>query len=164
MRYVVGDVRDAFIHEAIRMRAERDRRYGNIFKEKPTDVRWVGEIGEICFNSWARKNTDLDVEWIIEDAAGKPDFLIGGIPVGLKTVKRKVAIRDGYTAQITAQHAEEPVEHFFSRRTSILASDYGFLAESRRTNSSGTPGIMVPTTASILNTLCARGMKYITSR
>jgi len=30
----------------------------------------------------------------------------------MKTVKRQVPIKPGYTAQITAKHAEEPVDYF----------------------------------------------------
>ncbi|MFJ1460936.1 hypothetical protein [Nocardia sp. N2S4-5] len=106
-------MRDNFIAEAKRIRAQRDKRYGNIFKEKDSDLRWVGEIGELCFNGWARRNTALPVEWLVEDVAGNADFIIGNISIGMKTVKRKVAPREDYTAQITAKHAEEPVEHFF---------------------------------------------------
>lgn len=113
MDFVMLDVTPDIIRMAQQMRAERDRQYGNIFREADTDMRWVGEIGEICFNSWARENTTLPVEWITDEAAGKPDFLLGGIPVGMKTVKRKVGVRPDYTAQITARHAEEPVIAFF---------------------------------------------------
>jgi hypothetical protein len=87
--------------------------YGNIFQEKDTDLRWVGEIGEICFDQWARSTTKLPVEWVKDNAAGRPDFRIGEIPLGMKTVKRKEGVKPGYTAQITARHAQEPVEHFF---------------------------------------------------
>ncbi|WP_228810732.1 hypothetical protein [Nocardia otitidiscaviarum] len=113
MDFIVGDVPEEFINQAIRMREERDRLYGNIFTEKSSDLRWVGEIGEICFDKWARLNTTLPVEWILEEAAGKADFIIGDSSIGVKTVKRSVPARTGYTAQITAKHAMEPVEYFF---------------------------------------------------
>ena len=76
-------------------------------------MRWVGEIGEICFDAWLRKKNIADYRWILEETAGKPDFLVLGNPIGAKTVKRKVPMRLNYTAQITARHAHEPVKHFF---------------------------------------------------
>lgn len=37
------------------MRADRDRQFGNIYREEDTDVRWVGDLGEKAFDSWLRK-------------------------------------------------------------------------------------------------------------
>lgn len=113
MSFVIGDVSQEFIDEAIRIREERDKRYGNIYREEHSDLRWVGEVGELCFYGWAQRNTTLPVKWILEEVAGNADFLIGDVSIGMKTVKRNVPIREGYTAQITAKHAEEPVDHFF---------------------------------------------------
>lgn len=113
MDFVIIDVTAADIEAAQQMRAARDQQYRNIYEERDTDMRWVGEIGEICFNRWVREYTALSVEWITDEVAGKPDFLIGGTPIGLKTVKRQVPMQPGYTAQITAHHADEPVEYFF---------------------------------------------------
>ncbi|MFI6868968.1 hypothetical protein [Nocardia sp. NPDC050406] len=113
MDFIIGDVPEEFINEAIRIREERDGLYGNIFTEKCSDLRWVGEIGEICLNKWLRLNTSLPVEWILEEAAGKADFIVGGSSIGMKTVKRGGPVKAGYTAQITAKHATEPVDHFF---------------------------------------------------
>ncbi|WP_084495536.1 MULTISPECIES: hypothetical protein [Nocardia] len=112
-RFVVGDVSEEFISRAKSIRAERDRLYGNIYSERASDLRWVGEVGELCFYGWAIRNTTLPIEWIQEGVAGNADFLIGNTPIGMKTVKRKGPPRMGYTAQITAKHAEEPVEHYF---------------------------------------------------
>lgn len=96
------------------MRAERDLQYGNIYPERDTDARWVGELGEIAFRSWLNHRGYRDYQWILDDAAGKPDFILGrDVSVGVKTVKRKVAPRPDYTMQITAQHAHEPVQQFF---------------------------------------------------
>lgn len=51
---------------------------------------------------------------MLDDAAGKPDFVTAlNIRIGVKTVKRKVPPREDYTAQITARHAEEPIDHYF---------------------------------------------------
>ncbi|WP_306745013.1 hypothetical protein [Saccharothrix yanglingensis] len=113
MNFVTGGVPDAFIQQAIEIRKDRDRRYRNIYKEEVSDLRWVGEIGEICFDKWLKINTTLPVKWITEDVAGSADFLIGDTSVGMKTVKRKGPVGPGFTAQITARHAEEPVDHFF---------------------------------------------------
>lgn len=101
------------VRRAREMRAERDARYPNLYDERATDLRWVGEVGEICLYRWLGERAPGAGRWIREDAAGKPDFIIHGHAVGMKTVKRQVPFRPGYTAQITARHAAEPVNHFF---------------------------------------------------
>jgi hypothetical protein len=99
--------------EAQAIRAERDAVYGNIFLERQSDLRWVGEIGEICFDWWLSRQANLNYRWIKDDAVGRPDFCIEDVAVGVKTVKRKVPVQATYTAQVTAKHAAEPVAHFF---------------------------------------------------
>lgn len=97
------------------MRAdERDGQYGNIYIEQRTDERWVGDLGEMVFDSWLKHEGVEGYEWILDEAAGKPDFVTGsGVRIGVKTVKRQVAPLPTYTAQVTARHAAEPVDHFF---------------------------------------------------
>ena len=95
-------------------RSERDREYGNIFAETTTDERWVGDLGEMVFNSWFKHNGIEGYQWILEGTAGAPDFVTAlNTRIGVKTVKRAVPPRPNYTAQITAQHAHEPIEQFF---------------------------------------------------
>ena len=90
---------------AKQMRAERDRQYGNIYAEAATDERWVGDLGEMVFNSWFKHEGIQGFEWVLDDAAGAPDFVTAlNIRIGVKTVKRKVPPREDYTAQITARH------------------------------------------------------------
>ncbi len=101
------------IRKAQHMRTERDRLYANLFREVDTDLRWVGEIGEICFDAWLYDQGDVDHEWITDEAAGRPDFVVDGTTVGVKTVKRKVPMQPHYTAQISVPHAQEPVDDFF---------------------------------------------------
>lgn len=113
MAYVWGRVKRDFVEVAQNVRARRDEQYGNLYKVADTDLRWVGEVGELCFYGWAERNTSMPVVWIKENAAGAADLLIGGTPVGVKTVKRKVPPTDLYTAQITAKHATEPVSYYF---------------------------------------------------
>ncbi|GFE98132.1 MULTISPECIES: hypothetical protein [Acetobacteraceae] len=99
---------------AKRMRAERDRQYGNIYAEEATDERWVGDLGEMVFNSWLKHEGVQGFQWVLDDAAGQPDFVTAlNIRIGVKTVKRKVPPREDYTAQITARHAREPIDQFF---------------------------------------------------
>lgn len=101
------------IASAKRLRAERDRVYPNLYRELPGHERWVGDLGEQLFDRWIRA-LRTDVEFHDElCAAGRPDFTIGGRTVGVKTVKRTVPMRPGYTAQISTKHAEEPVDYFF---------------------------------------------------
>lgn len=100
--------------QAKRMRAERDRQYKNIYEGSATDERWVGDLGEIAFDLWLKTEGIKDFEWLLDDAAGKPDFVTANnARIGVKTVKRKGPPRDHYTAQITARHAKEPIDYFF---------------------------------------------------
>ena len=99
---------------ARRIRAERDKQYGNLYSEESSDKRWVGDLGELAFKSWLKARGLAGVEWIRDNAAGKPDFILPPtVRVGVKTVKRKGPPEPGYTAQITAKHAMEPADHFF---------------------------------------------------
>lgn len=112
--WIAVDITEANEKWAKAMRAERDQLYGNIYQETATDERWVGDLGELVFDKWLKHNQVEDFEWILEGAAGSPDFkLASGIRIGVKTVKRKVSPREGYTAQITARHTQEPIEQFF---------------------------------------------------
>ena len=111
--WIVVPVTDRVVRRAREMRAERDARYPNLYRERDTDLRWVGEVGEICLYLWLGRNAPGAGCWIREEAAGKPDFIVHRHAVGMKTVKRQVPFRPGYTAQITARHADEPVDHFF---------------------------------------------------
>jgi hypothetical protein len=107
-------VEPADIARAKEIRARRDRRYANLFEEAASDERWVGELGEISFARWLAAER-MPFTWLEDDvaAAGNSDFLVGGLRVGVKTVKRKVAVRSDYTAQITERHSREPVDAFF---------------------------------------------------
>jgi hypothetical protein len=99
---------------AKQMRAERDRQYGNIYKEAATDARWVGDLGEIVFNSWLKHEGIKGFEWIREDTAGQPDFVTTlNMRIEVKSVKRQGPPRKDYTAQITASHANGPIDHYF---------------------------------------------------
>ncbi|ARP40675.1 hypothetical protein [Vibrio syngnathi] len=114
--WVILDVPEGAERLAIQIRQERDKMYGNIYAERETDERWVGDLGEIVFKSFLkdRKVPKTQFEWIQEDAAGRADFIMmDSSKLDVKTVKRKVPVRSDYTAQITAQHIEEDVEHYF---------------------------------------------------
>lgn len=111
--WIIIEVVPEAIKRAKAIRAERDQRYGNIFEEEDTDLRWSGDLGEIYFDRWLRHEGVQDYQWITEAPAGNADFIVGGVMVGVKTVKRKVVMRRNYTAQVTAKHVDEPVLHFF---------------------------------------------------
>ena len=112
-KFPVGLVDQASIEQAKAIRARRDARYGNIYRELSTDERWVGDLGEIVLDRWLSAK-GAPHQWLSEDdAAGKHDFELAGIRVGAKTVKRKVPMLPHYTAQVTARHVYEPVHQFF---------------------------------------------------
>jgi hypothetical protein len=110
--WIALNVSDQDIADAQAIRAERDQQYANIYQERTTDERWVGDMGEILFNRWLTDQT-IEHDWIQDKAAGQPDFRLGGTSVDIKTVKRQVPMRPDYTAQITARHAREEVAYYF---------------------------------------------------
>jgi len=113
MAFVFIDVSLDMENKAAGIREKRDEQYGNIYEETDTDIRWVGDLGEICFNTWLKNNNITNFDWHLENTAGKPDFTINGTRIDVKTVKRKVPPRLDYTAQITAQHIHSPVDELF---------------------------------------------------
>lgn len=60
---------------AKQMRAERDRQYGNIYAEATTDERWVDDLDEKVFKSWFKHEGIQGFEWVLDDAAGQPDYV-----------------------------------------------------------------------------------------
>lgn len=108
---VTIDVTEEHIEFAKKIRSERDSLYGNIYEEKETDMRWVGDLGEIIVNSLFNMCRPKETEWHLDDVLSKPDFTFCGITIDVKTVKRKVPIKISYTAQITARHINTPVEY-----------------------------------------------------
>lgn len=93
------------------IRAARDAIFGNIYEERETDARWVGDLGELVTDRWLNENA-APHDWFRERPINRPDFMICGRSIGVKTVKRKVSPRPTYTCQITGKHAQEPVEWF----------------------------------------------------
>lgn len=107
---VTFDVTDEMIAEAQSIRAERDSKYGNIFEEKETDMRFVGEIGEIIVNKALNMVCEEFTEWHTEDVVKQPDFTFCSRTLDVKTVKRQVPVKPWFKAQITAKHSETPMD------------------------------------------------------
>lgn len=107
---VTFKVTDEMIAEAKKIREERDSKYGNIYEEKETDMRFVGEIGEIIVNNALNMVSKEFTEWHTGDVIGKPDFTFCGRTLDVKTVKRQVPIKPWYKAQITGKHANTPMD------------------------------------------------------
>jgi hypothetical protein len=112
------------ISRARQIRAERDRRYANLYLEEETDWRWVGDLGELCVGAWFA-DEDIPYLWVAgDDVAGLSDFLVAGWRIGVKTVKRKVDVRPNYTAQITDRHKSEKSDGYaflsFNTQTQIM--------------------------------------------
>lgn len=106
---VTFDVSDEMIEQAHAMRAKRDEIYGNIYEDRDTDERWVGDLGEIVINHALTLCREHETIWHNGlRAAGNEDFTFCHLPLEVKTVKRKVPLRPHYTAQITARHIESP--------------------------------------------------------
>lgn len=107
---VTFKVTDEMISQALEIRRERDSKYGNIYEEKSTDMRYVGEIGEIIVNNALNMVSREFTQWHTEEVIKQPDFTFCGRTLDVKTVKRQVPIRPWYKAQITAKHADTPMD------------------------------------------------------
>ena len=93
------------------IRAERDKKYGNIYAEEKTDQRWVGDLGEIAVNELFNMMNEKETIWHLDEVTGKPDFTFFDLTLDVKTVKRKVPMRTDYLAQISAKHAKTPMDY-----------------------------------------------------
>ena len=112
--FVLASVTPAQVAAAHEMRRQRDAAYANIFAVEASDERWVGDLGEIIVDAYLTARRGAGYEWLVANAAGQPDFVLPpAVRVGVKTVKRQVGMQPHYTAQITARHALEPIDHFF---------------------------------------------------
>ena len=108
---VTFSVPDEVINEAMQMRAKRDAIYGNIYQESSTDMRYVGDLGEIVINRAFTMCKPESTIWHNQlDAAGDHDFDFCSLPIEVKTVKRKVPLRLHYKAQITARHMSKSAD------------------------------------------------------
>lgn len=125
--WIYYDVTAAWEDKAKEIRAIRDGLYDNIYEEEETDLRWVGDLGEICFNDWIKRKGMKGFQWHRDNAAGKPDFTINNIRIDIKTVKRKVPPIPSYTAQITAQHRTHPIDELFFMSYEYLIKRLWFL-------------------------------------
>lgn len=102
---ITREVTDEQIQNAQSIRADRDKKYGNLYKEKATDLRWVGDLGEVIINQLLCMCRPKDTVWHLEgDVCGKEDFTFCGKTFDVKTVKRSVPVKLGYMAQISAKH------------------------------------------------------------
>lgn len=110
--FVRFDVSVNDINLAKQIRKKRDALYGNIYEEKESDSRWVGDLGELKINQALMLCNFEETDWFYETkAAGKSDFLFFGKSLDAKTVKRNVPMQLSYTAQITAKHAKSDVDY-----------------------------------------------------
>ncbi|WP_018414921.1 hypothetical protein [Teredinibacter turnerae] len=58
---IVLDVDEAHEQQTREFRAKRDRLYGNIYSERETDERWIGDLGEFAFKSWLNKKASFSM-------------------------------------------------------------------------------------------------------
>ena len=110
--FVRFDVSVNDINFAKQIRIKRDKIYKNVYKEKETDSRWIGDLGELKVNQALMLCNLEETDWLYETkVAGKCDLIFFGKSIDVKTVKRKVPMKLSYTAQITAKHAKSDVEY-----------------------------------------------------
>ena len=111
--WIIFDVDEEMVSEARSMGDAGDEEYkSNLFIEKSTDLRWVGFLGELCFGMWI-KSLQIPSVWHKTQGAGNTDFSMLDTTVGIKTVKRKVAMKPYYEAQISERHSREPSKELF---------------------------------------------------
>jgi hypothetical protein len=113
---IAVSISDAQVEEAQHIRASRDKQYGNIYQENDTDLRYVGDLGEIVFRDELER-LGCTFTWLTEDVTNQSDFWVAMgdklLELEVKTVKRRGIPKPNYTAQITARHIEKAVDGYF---------------------------------------------------
>ena len=112
--WVVADVSEKMIAKANRIRAVRDAELGNTHARRPGDKIWVGDLGEIAFDQWLW-TVAPGSEWIIEEVKGRPDFIVHGFRVDVKTehLNKGHRFQLDYGCSAHRHHVEEPVADYF---------------------------------------------------
>ncbi len=75
MPFLFFDLNETWAKKAEAIRKKRDEQYGNIYEEAQTDVRWVGDLGETCFNAWIKTKGEKDFVYHLDNAAADPNFV-----------------------------------------------------------------------------------------
>ncbi len=108
------DVTDGMLEEAHRMRAKRDLTHGNTCARRDRDAPWVGDLGEIICNQWLWTCAAGFFEWFTEEPKGKPDFILHGVRVDVKSQRlRRGRFGTGYGVVAHKHHVEKPVADTF---------------------------------------------------
>ena len=99
---------DETIEKAKMVRQQRMREFdssSNYIIDKPTDKRWVGDLGEFGFARWLSDH-NVDYQWITEGVGHAPDYIINGcIRLDLKTCPRPTPVKqDWYCVEIGAHN------------------------------------------------------------
>ena len=104
----------AMIEYAQDLRSERDKLWPDIYPEEDGDMKWTGELGELCVIAWLR-SLGIAGKWHKGNPIDKPDVTTDdkSVRIGVKTVKRQVRMQEDYTAQISAKHRNENADWFF---------------------------------------------------
>lgn len=109
------EVSEADIERAQAIRRERDARgYRNFYDPTGKDAPWVGDLGEVIFDPWLRRQ-GARATWLLDAPIGRPDFVLErkGIRVDVKAVKRNGPPRHDYTAGVTTNQKSAEVDHYF---------------------------------------------------
>lgn len=117
--WLAGEPSKATIGRAMHRMAARDSeaRSLGVRSHFESDLRWVGDLGEVAFDRWLRESLGIEPlhSWN-GGVDGKPDFEVAGHRVGLKTRYSNVTTRADFYAVVPAQHLdrEQEDEWFFA--------------------------------------------------
>lgn len=107
-RYARTIATEAEIAQAQALRAERDQRYGDHFPGRPSDAKWVGDLGELLAARWFA-SVGIPARWVTEDPTRNPDFILsGGAGVEVKTSKRAGRPLPYWDVGVTAAQIDHP--------------------------------------------------------
>ena len=78
------------------IRHRRDQRYGNVFSVLPNDRRHYGDLGEMTFIHWLRKNRVQDFTWNVASPSRNSDVTLHGREIDVKTCKSREEISQAF--------------------------------------------------------------------
>ena len=107
------NVPQEWYEEAHAMRRARDEEFESDLFDGTFDKRAIGDLGEIAVNHWLGLYAPGEFEWLREEPAGKPDFIVYGLGVEVKTQNGNVRWRSKYHVLVNHTQITGPGASFF---------------------------------------------------
>lgn len=99
--------------EAYAIRRERDDRFKRDIFDGTFDERATGDLGEIAVYHWLKRDAPGEFRWFRTNPEGRPDFIVYGLGVEVKTQNANFPWRLKYHVLVNHTQIEGPGRSFF---------------------------------------------------